>query len=42
VGFRTAIQRYPDVQLTVVVLTNRSAAPIDALSDGVATIFLDP
>jgi CubicO group peptidase (beta-lactamase class C family) len=42
IGFRTAIQRYPDVGLTVVVLVNRGAAPIDALSDGVATIFLDP
>ena len=41
IGFRTAIQRYPDVGLTVVVLVNRGAAPIDALSDGVATVFLD-
>jgi CubicO group peptidase (beta-lactamase class C family) len=41
IGFRTAIQRYPDVGLTVVVLANRGAAPIDALSDGVAAIFLD-
>ncbi len=41
IGFRTAIQRYPDVGLTVVVLVNRGAAPIDALSDGVAAIFLD-
>jgi CubicO group peptidase (beta-lactamase class C family) len=42
IGFRTAIQRYPDRGLTVVVLVNRGAAPIDALSDGVANIFLDP
>ena len=41
IGFRAAIQRYPDVRLTVVVLVNRSAAPIDALSDGVARICLD-
>ena len=41
IGFRTAIQRYPDVRLTVVVLVNRGAAPIDALSDGVARIYLD-
>ena len=41
IGFRTAIQRYPDDGLTVVVLVNRSAAPIDGLSDGVANIFLD-
>jgi hypothetical protein len=26
----------------VIVLVNRGAAPIDALSDGVARIFLDP
>ena len=42
IGFRTAIQRYPDQRLTVIVLVNRGAAPIDALSDGVANIFLDP
>lgn len=40
IGFRTAIQRYPDERLTVVVLVNRGAAPIDALSDGVARIYL--
>ena len=40
IGFRTAIQRYPDDRLTVVVLVNRAAAPIDALSDGVARVFL--
>lgn len=40
IGFRTAIQRYPDDHLTVIVLVNRGAAPIDALSDGVADIFL--
>jgi CubicO group peptidase (beta-lactamase class C family) len=42
IGFRTAIQRYPDVGLTVIVLVNRGAASIDALSDGVAKVFLDP
>jgi CubicO group peptidase (beta-lactamase class C family) len=42
IGFRTAIQRYPDTHLTVVVLVNRGAARIDALSDGVASIFLEP
>jgi len=41
IGFRSAIQRYPDDGLTVVVLVNRGAAPIDGLSDGVANIFLD-
>jgi CubicO group peptidase (beta-lactamase class C family) len=40
IGFRTAIQRYPDQHLTVVVLVNRGAAPIDALSDAVAQIYL--
>ena len=42
IGFRTAIQRYPDVRLTVIVLVNRGAAPIDALADGVANAFLEP
>ena len=42
IGFRTALQRYPDDRLTVIVLTNRGAAPIDGLSDGVANIFLTP
>lgn len=41
IGFRTAIQRYPDDELTVVVLVNSGAAPIDRLSDGVANIFLE-
>ncbi len=41
VGFRTAIQRYPAERLTVVALVNRSVAPIDALSDGVARIYLN-
>ncbi len=41
IGFRTAIQRYPDVRLTVVVLVNRGEAPVDALSDGVARIYLN-
>ena len=41
IGFRTAFQRFPDDGLTVVVLVNRGAAPIDGLSDGVANIFLE-
>lgn len=40
IGFRSAIQRYPDDGLTVVVLANRGVAPVDALSDAVADIFL--
>jgi CubicO group peptidase (beta-lactamase class C family) len=42
IGFRTAIQRYPGARLTVIVLLNRGAAPIDALADGVADVFLIP
>ena len=42
IGFRTAIQRYPDEQLAVIVLVNRGTAPIDALSDAVADLFLPP
>ena len=41
IGFRTAIQRYPGDGLTVVVLMNRGAAPVDALSDAVARIYLE-
>jgi CubicO group peptidase (beta-lactamase class C family) len=41
IGFRTAIQRYPAERLTIVVLVNRGAAPIDALSDAVTRIFLE-
>ena len=40
IGFRTAIQRYPDRRLTVVVLVNRSTAPIADLADRVADLFL--
>ncbi len=39
VGFRTAIARFPDERLTVIVLSNASG-PADALADSVATRFL--
>lgn len=41
IGFRTSIQRYPDEQLTVVVLLNRGQAAIETLSDNVADLFLN-
>ena len=41
IGFRTSIQRYPDESLTVVVLVNRTQAPIESLSDNVADLFLN-
>ena len=41
IGFRTSIQRYPDDLLTVIVLVNRTEAPIESLSDSVADLFLD-
>ena len=42
IGFRTAIQRYPDDKLTVIILMNRAAAPVIALSDAIADVFLSP
>lgn len=42
IGFRTALQRYPDDGLLVVVLVNRGAAPVLALADSVANLFLGP
>jgi CubicO group peptidase (beta-lactamase class C family) len=41
VGFRTAIQRFPDDALTVVVLANRSEADAPALAEAVARIYLE-
>ena len=41
VGFRTAISRYPDVGLTVVVLMNFAEAEPGKLSDQVSDIYLD-
>ena len=40
VGFRTGIARYPDEDLTIVVLTNHSGADTDALINELSDIFL--
>ncbi len=40
VGFVSAIWRFPDDELTVVILTNSSARRISSVADGVASIFL--
>jgi CubicO group peptidase (beta-lactamase class C family) len=40
VGFRTAIARYPDIGLSVVVLMNYAEAEPEQLSDRVADIYL--
>jgi len=41
VGFRTAISRYPDIGLTVVVLMNFAKAEPEKLSDRVTDIYLE-
>ncbi len=40
VGFRTAIVRFPEERLTVIVLSNTSA-PVGALADSTAAVFLE-
>ena len=40
VGFRTAIQRFPDDALTVIVLANRAEVDAPALAESVAGLFL--
>jgi CubicO group peptidase (beta-lactamase class C family) len=40
VGFRTAIQRFPDDRLTVIVLTNRAEVDAPALAESVADLYL--
>ncbi len=40
VGFRTAIQRFPDDGLTVIVLANRSEVDAPALAESVAGVYL--
>lgn len=40
VGFRTAIQRFPDDHLTVVVLANRADVDAPALAESVAALYL--
>lgn len=39
VGFRTAIQRFPDDRLTVIVLANRAEVNAPALAESVADLF---
>jgi len=39
-GFRTVIQRYPDDQLTIIVLANRSDFDTQAVSDRIAELLL--
>jgi len=41
VGFRTAISRYPDLELTIVILSNRAEYDPVAVSDRVTDIYLD-
>jgi CubicO group peptidase (beta-lactamase class C family) len=41
-GFRTAIRRYPEQRLEVVVLANRSDADAETLAARVASIYLGP
>ena len=40
VGFRTAIQRFPDDHLTVIVLANRAEADSPALAEQVADLYV--
>ena len=39
VGFRTAIQRFPDDRLTVIVLANRAEVDAPALAESVAALY---
>ena len=41
VGFRTAIQRFPDDGLTVIVIANRSEVDAPALAQSVAGLYLE-
>ena len=40
IGFRTTIQRFPDDQLTVVILANRADVNPEALALKVADLYL--
>ncbi len=42
VGFRTVIVRYPEIRLTVIVLTNLSMRNPNALADELAVSFFEP
>jgi hypothetical protein len=39
VGFRNAIQRFPDDHLTVIVLSNRAEVDAPALAESVADLY---
>ena len=39
VGFRTAIERFPDDRLTVIVLANRAEADAPAMAESVAELY---
>jgi CubicO group peptidase (beta-lactamase class C family) len=39
-GFRNAIQRFPDDHLTVIVLSNRAEVDAPALAESVADLYL--
>jgi CubicO group peptidase (beta-lactamase class C family) len=39
VGFRTAIQRFPDDRLTVIILANRAEVDAPALAESVADLY---
>jgi hypothetical protein len=42
IGFRTTIQRFPDDQLTVIVLANRADLDPQSLALKVADLYLGP
>jgi len=41
-GFRNVIQRYPDDNFTVIILTNRATPEVSPLADKLAELFLRP
>jgi CubicO group peptidase (beta-lactamase class C family) len=40
VGFTSAISRFPDQKLTVIVLTNRNGASLTTILDAITDIYL--
>jgi hypothetical protein len=39
-GFRNFIQRFPDLKLTVITLTNRRDPEVDPLAEALAELYL--
>lgn len=39
-GFRSFMQRFPDLRLTIVVLTNRADPDVEPLAERIADLFL--